>query len=300
MGFPAYRDLLESGELEQRVRDAYALLTSCELCPRICGVDRTSGETGFCRAGVLPRVSSFGPHYGEETPLVGRHGSGTIFFTGCNLGCCFCQNYSISHEDEGQEVSPEDLAAMMHGLEEAGCHNINLVTPTHYMPQILNAVWIASRQGLGLPLVYNCGGYENVSALKFLNGVVDIYMPDFKFWNEKPAGDYCGAPDYREKAMLALAEMQRQVGDLVVEDGIARRGLLVRHLVMPGGLDDARAIFRFISEEISPRAFVNVMAQYRPCYRAGEYPAIARRPDAAELEHALEAARMAGLERAYH
>jgi putative pyruvate formate lyase activating enzyme len=300
MGFPAYRDLLESGELERRVRDAYACLPHCTLCPRSCGVDRTRGERGFCGGGAVSRVSSFGPHFGEESPLVGRHGSGTIFFAGCNLKCCFCQNYDISHLGHGREATPDDLAAMMRSLQDAGCHNINFVTPTHYIPQMLSAVHIAARDGLSVPIVYNCGGYEDVGALSLLKGVVDIYMPDFKFWSEEPAGRYCNAHDYRETAKLALAQMQAQVGDLIIKDGIAVRGLLIRHLVMPGGVEDARKIFEFIAGDISPRAFVNVMAQYRPCYRAGEFEGISERLGGEEFRKAREAARRAGLERVYH
>jgi putative pyruvate formate lyase activating enzyme len=300
MGFPAYRDLLHSGQLEKRVREAYACLSRCTLCPRSCSVDRTAGEHGFCGGGALAGVSSFGPHFGEESPLVGRHGSGTIFFAGCNLKCCFCQNYEISHLGHGRDTEPADIAGMMRGLEDAGCHNINFVTPTHYIPQMLSAIHIAAQEGLSVPIVYNCGGYEDVGALGLLKGVVDIYMPDFKFWSEEAAGKYCNAPDYREVAKLALAEMQAQVGDLIIKDGIALRGLLIRHLVMPGGLEDSRKIFEFIAHDVSPRAFVNVMAQYRPCYRAGEFDAISERLGGGEFRQALEAARHAGLERVYH
>ncbi len=300
MGFPAYRNLIDSGELERRVSRAREMLSSCTLCPRSCGVDRLRGEAGYCGGGALARVASFGPHFGEETPLVGSHGSGTIFFAGCSLKCCFCQNYDISHGMGGREADAGELAAMMFDLERRGCHNINLVTPTHFMPQVLAAVDLAARDGLSAPIVYNCGGYESVHALELLDGVVDIYMPDFKFWSEEPARAYCGAPDYREKAVRALVEMQRQVGDLIVRDGIALRGLLIRHLVMPGGLGDARRIFEFIAREISPRAFVNVMAQYRPCYKASEYEDIARPLSCADFEAVLEAAARAGLERVYH
>ena len=300
MGFPAYRDLLENGELERRASDADALLSHCTLCPRHCGVDRERGEMGFCGGGVLARVSSVGPHFGEEAPLVGRHGSGTIFFAGCNLKCCFCQNYDISHLGHGTDVTSEEIAAMMQSLEDRGCHNINLVTPTHYIPQLLHAVHIAARRGLSLPIVFNCGGYEDVEALKLLDGVVDIYMPDFKFWNEEPARRYCDAPDYRDRAAAALAEMQAQVGDLLIRDGIALRGLLIRHLVMPGGTEDSRKVFEFIARDISKTAFVNVMGQYRPCHRADEFEEISHRPGSGELRAALEAAREAGLERVYH
>jgi len=276
------------------------MLSRCTLCPRSCGVDRLKGERGYCGGGALAVVASFGPHFGEESPLVGTYGSGTIFFAGCNLKCCFCQNHDISHGGRGREVEPEELAAMMRGLEREGCHNINFVTPTHYVPQMLEATLMAAREGLSVPIVYNCGGYEDVEALRLLGGVVDIYMPDFKFWDDEPARTYLGAADYREVATRALAEMQNQVGDLIIRDGIAIRGLLIRHLVMPGGLSDADKIFEFIAGELSPRAFVNVMAQYRPCYKSGEFEEIAGRLSRREFEAALEAAHQAGLERVYH
>jgi len=276
------------------------MLSNCTLCPRRCGVDRLKGERGYCGGGALAAVASFGPHFGEESPLVGTRGSGTIFFAGCNLKCCFCQNYDISHGARGRETGPEDLAAIMLELERGGCHNINFVTPTHYIPQMLEATLIAARDGLSAPIVYNCGGYEDVDALKLLGGVVDIYMPDFKFWDAEPARAYLGAADYREVATRALAEMQSQVGDLIIEKGIAVRGLLIRHLVMPWGLANARRIFEHIARELSPRAFVNVMAQYRPCYKSGEFEEIAGRLSRREFEAALEAAHEAGLERVYH
>jgi putative pyruvate formate lyase activating enzyme len=300
MGYPAYRDLIDSGELARRVSRARELLARCTLCPRHCGVDRLSGEVGYCGGGALAKVASFGPHFGEESPLVGTHGSGTIFFSGCNLKCCFCQNYDISHGGSGREADSRELAAMMLTLEGRGCHNINFVTPTHFLPQTLAAIETAALDGLSVPIVYNCGGYEEVAALELLEGVVDIYMPDFKFLSEEPAGEYCDAPDYGKVAAGALAEMQRQVGDLIVRDGIAIRGLLVRHLVMPGGVGEAGRIFEFIAREISPRAFVNVMAQYRPCYRSGEHDDIAARLGRGEFERALDAARRSGLERVYH
>ncbi|MFZ1948340.1 MAG: radical SAM protein [bacterium] len=295
--YPSYLPLAASGRLAGRIEAAYKRLASCDLCPRRCGVDRTRGQLGFCRGGLLPQVSSSGPHFGEEPELVGRNGSGTIFLTGCNLRCSFCQNYELSHYMAGGETRPEDVAGLMLRLEGLGCHNINLVTPTHFLPQLLAAVAAAAAGGLTLPVVYNCGGYEDVEALRLLEGVVDIYMPDFKFWSPEASRRYLDAPDYPEVARAALREMHRQVGDLVVEDGIALRGLLVRHLVMPGGIEDARSIFGFLSREISPGTFVNVMDQYRPCYRAGEFPEIAHRLGRREFRAALGAAREAGLER---
>lgn len=236
------------------------MLRECRLCPRECGVDRLSDEKGYCRTGRKAMVASFNPHFGEEAPLVGKSGSGTIFFSSCNLRCSFCQNYEISHLREGAEVEARDLAAIMIQLASTGCHNINLVTPTHVVPQILEALSLAVENGLALPMVYNCGGYEKVETLKLLRGIVDIYMPDFKFWDSGWAERYCNAPDYREKAVSALKEMHKQVGDLEIdENGIAQRGLLARHLVMPREIAGTKEVMEFISREISPNTYVNVM-----------------------------------------
>lgn len=295
--YPSYRRLAADGRLEARVSEARAHLSACDLCPRSCGVDRTRGERGVCGAGHQAVLASYGPHFGEEHPLVGQHGSGTIFLAGCNLKCCFCQNYEISHEARGKEATAQDVALAMLNLAEIGCHNINFVTPTHFAPQILEAILVAARQGLRIPIVYNCGGYESVEMLRLLDGAVDIYMPDFKFWQESSARRYLAAPDYPDSAQAAIREMHRQVGDLVVRDGVARRGLLVRHLVMPGGLEETKQILRFLAREISPLTFVNVMDQYRPCYRAGEFSEIARRLTADEHKRALEIATQVGLAR---
>ncbi len=243
-------------------------------------------------------VSSFNPHFGEEAPLVGWGGSGTIFLTSCNLRCVFCQNYEISHRMEGEEVEAKDLAAMMVRLQAMGCHNINFVTPTHQVPQILEALALAVPGGLRVPLVYNCGGYEAVPTLRLLDGIVDIYMPDFKFADPGPAATYADAPDYPEVAKAAMREMHRQVGDLVLDQrGVARRGLLVRHLVMPGGLAGTRAVMRFLAQEISRNTYVNIMAQYRPCGLAHQYPAIHRGITAAEYREAVAAAMAEGIHR---
>jgi putative pyruvate formate lyase activating enzyme len=264
----------------------------------MCRVDRTAGETGFCRTGKLAVVASCGPHYGEERPLVGTGGSGTIFFTHCNLSCVFCQNYDISHGGEGTPVTAEDLAGVMLGLQRSGCHNINFVTPSHVIQPILDALVIAVEKGLQIPVVYNCGGYELVSALKLLDGVVDIYMPDFKFWDSKTALELCCAPDYPERARRALREMHRQVGDLLVdEDGVARRGVLVRHLVMPNGLAGTPGVMGFIAVEISSRTYVNIMDQYHPCGSAFQNRAINRRITPEEYKEATDAALKAGLTR---
>ena len=298
-GFPAYRRL-GSERLSQVAQRAYSRLSACDLCPRLCGVDRAKGELGFCGEGQAAVVSSAGPHFGEESPLVGRYGSGTIFFAGCSLGCCFCQNSDISHGRQGRRVTEGDLSQMMLGLEEAGCHNVNFVTPTHFVPQIIRAVGLAATEGLSVPLVYNCGGYERCETLQLLDGIVDIYMPDFKFSDGANSGRYCDAPDYPDVCKQALKEMSRQVGDLILSDGIAKRGLLVRHLVMPGHLDDSKRVFEFLAHEISPDTFVNVMDQYRPCYEAGRFPEIARRLTKEEFETALGMARDAGLRRIYY
>jgi putative pyruvate formate lyase activating enzyme len=298
MYLPSYKSLHDKGLLSERAGLALKLLEDCRLCPRGCGKDRTRGETGFCRTGRNAWVASYGPHFGEEAPLVGTHGSGTIFFSSCNLLCSFCQNYEISHGREGSEVGPEELAGMMLSLAERGCSNINFVSPSHVVPQILEALTIAAEAGLDIPLVYNTGGYDKQETIKLLEGVFDIYMPDFKFWEREPAIRYCSAPDYRESACGAIAEMFSQVGDLVLDgNGRARRGLLVRHLVMPSGAAGTEHVMRFLAEKISRNTYVNIMDQYRPCYKAKDDPPIDRRITAAEYEDAREAARRAGIHR---
>jgi putative pyruvate formate lyase activating enzyme len=299
----SYPFLHQSGELHERVVAAQRLLTGCTLCPHRCGVNRTTGEAGFCGVITLARVPSFGPHFGEEPPLVGRTGSGAIFFAGCNLGCVFCQNHEISRiEVPGDQapdtVTPEGLAAIMLELQEQGCLNINLVTPTHVVPQILEALEYAIPMGLNLPLVYNSGGYESVETLRLLEGIVDIYMPDCKFMSSQLSARYTGSSDYPEVMQMALREMHRQVGDLLLdENGIAVRGLLVRHLVMPGCLEDTGKIVRFLASEISPKTYVNIMDQYTPYYRAEEFSEINRPLSVAEFNQAMSLARKAGLHR---
>ncbi len=294
--FPSYLGL-SSTEIEERINEAFALIQGCRLCPRTCGVDRTKGERGFCRTGSKAMVSSWGPHFGEERPLVGKHGSGTIFFTYCNLGCIYCQNYTISHLGEGMEVSAERLASIMLELQSIGCHNINLVTPTHQMPMILEALPFAIRDGLSVPIVYNCGGYESLEALKILEGIVDIYMPDFKYADPEVAKRFSFAEDYPDVAKQALKEMYRQVGDLIIEEGIAIRGLLVRHLVLPDGLAGTGEIVRFLSQEISKNTYLNIMDQYHPCYEAFEHPPLNRRITSREYRRALDLAIKAGIKR---
>lgn len=300
---PAYVSMHKNGQLAARASAAVKSLAVCNLCPHSCGVNRMQGETGFCRIGARARVASFGPHFGEEQPLVSSSGSGTIFFEGCNLGCVFCQNADISHiDDPGDEapeaVTKEQLAEIMLNLQARGCCNINLVTPSHVVPQILEALEIAAGRGLHLPLVYNSSGYDSVKTLQLLDGIVDIYMPDCKFMSRKNAARYTGAPDYPEVMQAAVQEMHRQVGDLVLDkNGIAVRGLLVRHLVMPGCLQDTEKIVHFLATEISKETYVNIMDQYRPCYRAGEFDEINRSLLRSEYEQAIKLARQEGLHR---
>jgi len=293
---PAYR-LLSSSVLAKKVEEAEEILKECTLCPRECRVDRTAGEKGFCRTGDKPFISSWGPHFGEERPLVGKLGSGTIFFGNCNLGCIFCQNYTISHLGEGVEISFEKLADTMIGLQSGGCHNINLVTPTHQMPMILRSLLIASEKGLNIPIVYNCGGYESLNSIKLLEGVIDIYMPDFKYTDPEMAFKYSKAKDYPEVARAAIKEMHRQVGDLIIDKGIALRGLLVRHLVLPEGIAGTAVVVKFIAEEISKDTYINIMDQYHPCYRAFDHPPLSRRITGGEFKDAVRLALEAGLKR---
>ena len=295
---PAYLETFENGQLREKSKIAYERLKSCTLCPRKCKVDRISGETGVCETTDQAYVSSYTPHFGEEAPLVGGKGSGTIFFTHCNLMCNFCQNYDISHEGQGHEVSDEMLAQMMIALQNTGCHNINFVTPSHVVPQILAAVEIAIQDGLSVPLVYNTGSYDRVSTLKLLEGIFDIYMPDFKFWDPEVSDKTCNAKDYPGVAQKALMEMHRQVGDLVVDSsGVAQRGLLIRHLVLPKGLAGTRDVMQFIARKISPDSYVNVMSQYRPCGRAAEIKEMASSLSSKEYELAIHEAKKEGITR---
>ncbi len=282
--------------LPDRVIEAETILKRCELCPRKCHADRTAREKGFCKTGDKPFVSTWGPHFGEERPLVGRHGSGTIFFGNCNLGCIFCQNYSISHLGEGEEISFEKLASIMMELQAIGCHNINLVTPTHQMPMILRSLEIAMGKGLSIPLVYNYGGYESLHAVELLEGIVDIYMPDFKYSDPDMSLRYSNAKDYPDAAKSAIKEMHRQVGDLIIENGVAKKGLLVRHLVLPEGIAGTKEVVRFIAE-ISKDTYINIMDQYHPCFRAFENPPLNRRITDKEYKEAIKLALDAGLKR---
>ena len=295
---PAYIRTQASGALSEKIRDSRQILENCELCPRRCGVNRLAGETSICKTPKEAQVSSFNAHFGEEAPLVGRNGSGTIFFTHCNLMCCFCQNFDISHEGWGHPVNDEELAAIMIAFQDEGCHNINLVTPSHVVPQFLSALEKAVSAGLSLPIVYNSGGYDRVETLRLLEGVVDIYMPDFKFWDSAIAGAACDAPDYPDVAKAAIREMHRQAGDLKTDEhGIARSGLLVRHLVLPQNLAGTRPIMRFLHDNVSPHTYVNIMPQYRPCGNAHEVKGLDRRITSAEFQTAREAAREEGITR---
>lgn len=295
---PSYIKLHKSGELKKKVEKTVNLLKQCQICPRRCKVNRFENEKGICKVGRLPMVSSYNPHFGEESPLVGTHGSGTIFLTSCNLGCIFCQNYDISHLGEGYEISIERFAKMMIELQNIGCHNINFVTPTHVVPQILEALPIAVEMGLKIPLVYNTGGYDIIQTLMIIEGIFDIYMPDFKFTDSEIANRFCKARDYPEVAMKAIKEMHKQVGDLVMNNhGIAERGLIVRHLIMPNELAGTRKVMHFLANEISKNTYVNIMDQYHPCGLAHKYPEINRRITTEEFSNAINIAREEGLTR---
>lgn len=293
-----YTGLYRQGELAERVRRATETLTNCEICPHRCHVDRLADEIGKCGTGARAIVSSYGPHFGEETPLVGIGGSGTIFFANCNVKCVFCQNYSISQLGEGREVTREELAQMMLFLQKKGCHNINLVSPTHVIPQILESLELAVADGLTVPLVYNSGGYDSVETLKLLEGVFEIYMPDMKYSDDGIARQYSGVDNYPSVNRTAVKEMHCQVGDLKVnEQGVAIEGLLVRHLVLPHGLAGTEDTVRFLAEEISPNTYLNVMTQYRPCHEADRFPLLSRAITREEFIEAVDLARLHGLKR---
>lgn len=295
---PAYHKTYEDGLFPEIIKRSEHMLKSCSICPRNCGIDRTKDEKGFCEAGSLPEVSSYSPHFGEEKPLVGDHGSGTIFLTHCNLRCLFCQNYSISHLGEGKTVSIQRLAKMMVELQRLGCHNVNFVSPTHFVPQILHALPIAIEMGLSVPLVYNTGGYDSVETLQLLDGVFDIYMPDFKYFQSDVARRYSQAPDYPQVARSALKEMHRQVGDLQVNgQGIALRGLLVRHLVFPEGLANTKEVMHFLATEISLNTYVNIMDQYYPCGDIPSNSPLRRRITSEEFNQAIKWAKEEGITR---
>jgi len=286
------------------VQKLWGMMNPCMLCPRKCKVNRNKGEIGFCGIAEMPVVSSAGPHFGEESVLVGYGGSGTIFFAGCNLGCVFCQNFDISHHRNGRQITIEQLAQSMLELQNRGCSNINFVTPTHVIPAITAALELARKSGLALPTVYNTGGYDSVETLKMLEGLIDIYMPDMKYSDSAVAQEFSNAADYPQVNRAAVKEMHRQVGDLQLEKGLApplrgaglaTRGLLVRHLVLPENLAGSFEIIDFLAEQISPKTTINVMDQYRPCYKAGSHPKINRRPTLEEIQSARRYAIKKGL-----
>lgn len=323
MMIPAYYNT----DIKSLSEKATKLLEHCEICPRKCGVNRLKGELGHCKTGKDAIINSYGPHFGEERELVGRNGSGTIFFSHCNLNCVFCQNYEISQLGQGSKVSSEELAKIMLKLQEMECHNINLVSPTHIVPQFLQALSIAKDQGLNLPIVYNSGGYDSVETLKLLDGVIDIYMPDAKYGDNKTGEKYSKIPDYFDINKQALKEMHRQVGDLIVhpvrnhtqdkkssnliklqqypreisngvnKEGIAERGLLIRHLVLPNRIAGSFEVLKFIAEEISKKTYVNIMDQYHPCYRADDYKELSRRISPKEYQEVVDYAKSIGLHR---
>jgi len=300
-GFPGYLELYESGELLERAGRLNARLTACDICPRRCGVNRLEGETGICRTGSLAVVASVGAHHGEEPVLSGHRGSGTIFFSGCNLRCCYCQNWQISQApimSSGREVTAMELAEKMLYLQnELECHNINLVTPSHVVPQIVAALIEAIPQGLDLPLVYNTSSYDSLATLQAHEGIVDIYLADLRYASDKHSSKYSGAPDYVSHARTAIMEMQRQVGDLVVDnEGIARRGLIIRHLILPGDIAGSEESLRWLVEEVSPNVAVSIMSQYYPSYKAGDFPELNRKITYEEYRRVVRLVNELGIE----
>ncbi|MCB9729619.1 MAG: radical SAM protein [Deltaproteobacteria bacterium] len=296
--WPSYRELHESGELRRRADEARAALGRCRVCPRACDVDRLADERATCHTGRRARVSTWYPHFGEELALRGHRGSGTIFFGACNLQCFFCQNHEISQAAASREVDADELADMMLSLQERGCHNINWVSPEHVVPQALDALELAAERGLRLPIVYNTSGYDSLETLRWLDGVVDIYLPDFKVWEPETGRRYLKAADYPSVARAAIREMARQVGPLRCDShGLATRGLMVRHLVMPGLAAEAEAIFRWLAAEIGPDTWTHVMDQYTPLHRSDRRPEIDREVSSDEWRAAISAARRAGLQR---
>lgn len=297
--YPSYLNLSKK-EFKKRIESLFKILENCEICPRKCHVNRFKKREGFCKLGFLGQVFSFHPHFGEESVLVGKYGSGTIFFSSCNLSCVYCQNYEISQLRIGKEVSFEKLAEMMIELQKKGCHNINLVTPTPQVPQIVKAISLAIKKGLRIPLVYNTSSYDSVEVLKLLDGIVDIYMPDTKYSDNKIALKYSNVPRYFEIMKKAIKEMHRQVGDLILNDEkIAIKGLLVRHLVLPNNLSGSKKIFQFLAKEISQNTFLNIMDQYWPAWKANQYPELSRRITIEEYQETIKLAKRAGLKRLY-
>lgn len=297
--YSSYLNLTEE-KISQRIKKLFKILENCEVCPKKCHVNRLKGEKGVCQLGAKPVVSAFHPHFGEESVLVGEFGSGTIFFTSCNLACVYCQNYEISQLRIGKEISFERLAETMIKLQDLGCHNINLVSPTSHVPTIVKSLVIAKDMGLKLPLVYNTNAYDSVEVLKLLNGIIDIYMPDAKYSDNSLALKYSDASSYFEVMKKAIKEMHRQVGDLVLDkNGIAIKGVLVRHLVLPNDIGGSEKIFDFLSKEISKNTFLNIMDQYRPYFKAKDCPGLNRPTTRGEYLKAIELAKKAGLKQLY-
>jgi putative pyruvate formate lyase activating enzyme len=295
-----YEPVYLKTDLKAKSEQALEFLKDCQLCPRKCKVNRLNGEVGYCRTGRWAIVSSHGPHFGEEPELVGSNGSGTIFFGHCNLSCCFCQNYDISQFGYGQITKPDELANIMLSLQKMGCHNINLVSPSHVVAQFIEGLVMAKEKGLHLPIVYNSGGYDSVSTLKLLDGAIDIYMPDAKYSDSELAEKYSSAPDYFKINQLALQEMHRQVGDLRIDNrGVALSGLLIRHLVLPNRIAGSFKILEFIANEVSKDSYVNIMVQYRPCYQAEKYPEITRSITRLEYQEVIDFTRKIGLHRGF-
>jgi len=290
MRYPSYLRLYETGELRERVEKAKEMLISCRVCPHRCEVNRLENELGYCRTGRFAIVSSYFPHHGEEFPIRGLRGSGTIFFSYCNMRCVYCQNYEVSHLGEGKVVSPEELARMMLELQDLGVHNINLVSPSHVVPQILEALYIAVEGGLRIPIVYNTSSFDSLESLRLLDGIVDIYLADLKYLSREFGRKYSKVKDYPSHAKEAIREMYRQVGNLKVDErGVGVRGLLVRHLVLPNDISTTKEVMDFL-KSLDPKLAVNVMDQYFPFYEAKFYPELSRRITKEELRRALEEA----------
>ena len=294
--YPVYLRTYQAGRLNQLIEETFKLLESCCICPRRCGVNRLKNEKGFCKTGLKPKVCSFMPHHGEEPPISGVHGSGTIFFSHCNMSCVYCQNYEFSQSGQGREVEFEELAKFMIDLQDMGCHNINLVTPTHVMPQILKALSIAIPKGLKIPVVYNTGGYELPDIIKMLDGIVDIYLPDARYADNDMSIKYSGAPDYPGYNQDALKEMHRQVGIANIDNqGIIKTGLIIRHLVLPNNISGTDKIMKVIAKELSAHTYISLMSQYRPCHKVSQFKDICRRITYEEYEYAKQTMQEQGL-----
>jgi len=294
--YPAYLEAYNSGRLEKTAISAFNMLGSCSICPRRCKANRLKDKKGFCKTGLKAKVYSFMPHHGEEPPISGKSGSGTIFFSNCNMSCVYCQNYEFSQKEQGREVDSEELSKIMLELQEIGCHNINFVTPTHVMPQILKALELAVPKGLKIPLVYNTGGYESAEMIKLLDGIVDIYLPDMRYADSDTAMKYSGADDYPQYNQTALQEMHRQVGIADIDcEGIIKRGIIIRHLILPGNISGTDKIMKFIAESLSKDTYISLMSQYMPCYKASQFKEINRRITHQEYQDAQEAMHKYGL-----